>query len=95
MTTRSPVITDNKMARGKLKNLSNGNQDNLATSEPNSPTTLSSRLPNTLEKQNLSLKPYFWIMMEIFEKWRITPLNNYRRTRRNASKNYRKTQPNR
>ena len=61
-------ISDNKMAREQYKNPSNGNQDNLATSESSSPTTGASGFPNAPEKQDLDLKSYFMIMMEILEK---------------------------
>jgi len=44
------------MERGKLKNLSNGNQDYLASSEPSSPTTACTRYHNTAKKQDLDLK---------------------------------------
>ena len=44
------------MAKGNHKNLSNKNQDNLASSEPSFPTTVSPGYPNTLEKQDSDLK---------------------------------------
>ena len=56
------------MAKEKWKNLSNGNQGNLAISEPSFPTTASSGLPNTPEKEDSDLKSYLTMMMEIFEK---------------------------
>ena len=56
------------MARGKQKNLCNGNQDNLATSEPSFPIIASSRMPNTPEKEDSDLKSYLKMMMQIFEK---------------------------
>ena len=70
------------MARGKSKNLSNGNQDNLEASETSSPTTASSGFSNSPEKQDMDLKSYFRIMMGVLKKHMncLTPLNNYRRT---------------
>jgi gas vesicle protein len=56
------------MARGKYKNLSNRNQDYLASSEPSSPTTASSRYLNTLKKQDSDLKSNLMIMIEDFKK---------------------------
>jgi hypothetical protein len=47
---------DNQMARGKGKNISNRNQGYLASSEPSSPTTVSTGYPNTPEKQDSDLK---------------------------------------
>jgi DNA anti-recombination protein RmuC len=44
------------MAKGKCKNLTNRNQDYLATSEASSPTTASPRIPNTPQKQDVELK---------------------------------------
>jgi hypothetical protein len=41
------------MAKGKLKNLTNRNQDYLAPSEPSSATTESPGFPNTPEKQDM------------------------------------------
>ena len=67
LTTRTPIITDNKMARGKQKNLPNGNQDNLATPEPRSPTTGNSGMLNTPEKEDSDPKSYLKIIMEIFK----------------------------
>jgi hypothetical protein len=44
------------MARGKHKNISNGNQGYLASSESNSLTRASPEYSNTLEKQDSDLK---------------------------------------
>jgi hypothetical protein len=44
------------MVKGKHKNLTNRNQDYLASSEPNSPTTGSPGYPNIPEKQDVDLK---------------------------------------
>ena len=44
-TARPANTTDNQMARGKSKNTSNRNQGYLASSEPSSPTTVSSGYP--------------------------------------------------
>jgi len=43
------------MAKGKLKNLSNRNQDYLTSSEAGSPTTSSTEYPNT-EKTRFGFK---------------------------------------
>jgi len=48
------------MARGKHRNLSNGNQDYLASSEPSCPTKEDTGYPNTPEKQDLDLKSHFF-----------------------------------
>jgi hypothetical protein len=44
------------MAKGKCKNLTNRNQDYLASSEPSISTTASPGYPNTLEKKDSDLK---------------------------------------
>jgi hypothetical protein len=44
-TARSTNTGDNQMAKGKLKNISNRNQDYLASSEPSSPTTVNPGYP--------------------------------------------------
>jgi hypothetical protein len=59
---------DYQMAKGKCKNLTNRNQDNLASSEHRTPTTGSPGCPNTLEKQNLDLKLYLMMLVEDFKK---------------------------
>jgi len=56
------------MARGKHKNLSNRNQDYLASSEPSSPNTANVGYPNTPEKQDLDLKSHLIMMIEDFKK---------------------------
>jgi hypothetical protein len=52
------------MARGKHKNMSNRNQDYLATSEPSSPTTASPGYPSTPKKQDSDLKSHLIKMIE-------------------------------
>jgi hypothetical protein len=54
------------MAKGKCKNLTNGNQDYSSASEPSTPTTARPGYPNTPEKQDLDLKPYLMMMVEDF-----------------------------
>jgi hypothetical protein len=44
------------MAKGKHKNLSNRNQDYMASSEPSSPKTASPGYVNTWKKQDFDLK---------------------------------------
>jgi hypothetical protein len=50
------------MAGGMCKNISNKNQDYLASSEPNSPTIASAGYPNTPEKQDSDLKSLLMMM---------------------------------
>jgi hypothetical protein len=67
--TAKPITTrDNKMAKGKHKNISYGNQDYLASSEPSSPTTVNPGYPNTPKKQNSDLKSSPMMMIEEFKK---------------------------
>jgi hypothetical protein len=47
---------DNKMVKGKHKNLINRNQGYKLSSKPSSPKIASPRYPNTLEKQDLDIK---------------------------------------
>lgn len=73
------------MARGKPKNLSNRNQDYLASSEPSSPTKPNTGYPNTLENKDLDLKSHLMMTIEDLKK----DLNNslfkkYRRGWRNS-----------
>ena len=91
------------MVRGKGKNISNRNQGYLASPEPSSPITGSSRYPNTLKKLDPDLKSHLMMMIEDFKKDIITPLKKYRRTKvlkllkrkhKNPLKNCRKTQSN-
>jgi hypothetical protein len=56
------------MAGGKNKNRSNRNQDNLASSEPNSCTIASPGYTITPEKQDMDLKSLLMMMMEDFKK---------------------------
>ena len=56
------------MAKGKRKNLTNRNQDYLASSEPSTPTTSSPGYPNKSEKQDLDLKSYLMMLVEDFKK---------------------------
>jgi hypothetical protein len=50
------------MAKGKLKDFTNRNQDHLASSEPSSPTTVSPGHANTPEKQDEDLKSYLMML---------------------------------
>ena len=56
------------MAKGKHKNLTNRNQNYLASSEPSSPITASPGYPNTPEKQDVDLKSYLMMLIEDFKK---------------------------
>jgi hypothetical protein len=56
------------MAKSKHMNIANRNQEYLASSEPSSPTTASSRYPKTPEKQDVDLKSHLMMLIEDFEK---------------------------
>jgi hypothetical protein len=56
------------MVKGKCKNLTNRNQEYLASSEPSIPTTVSPRYPNTQEKQDSYLISYLMMLVEDFKK---------------------------
>jgi hypothetical protein len=56
------------MVKSKHKNLTNINQDHLASSEPSIPSTASHGYPNTQEKQDSDLKSYLMTMVEDFKK---------------------------
>jgi hypothetical protein len=95
------------MAKGKRKNLTNRNQDSLASSEPSTCTTVSHGYPTTLEKQDLYLKSYLMMLVKDFKKDTNNSLKEIQEntakqgevikeeTLKNPLKNYRKTQPNR
>ena len=63
-------ITDNKMARGKQKSMSQGNQDDLAIAELSSPITANIGMPNTPEKEDADLKSYLKTLIEILKQER-------------------------
>jgi hypothetical protein len=65
---RTSNTRDYQMVKGKYKNLTNRNQDYLASSEPSTPTTVSPGYPNTPEKQDLDLKLYLMMLVENFKK---------------------------
>ena len=56
------------MVKGKCKNLTNRNQDYLASSEPSTPNTASPGYPNTPKKQDSDLKSYLMMLVENFKK---------------------------
>jgi hypothetical protein len=72
------------MVKDKSKNISNRNQNYLATSEPNSPTTASPGCPNTPEKQGSDLKPY--LMMMMIEDFKKDVNNSLKEIQENTSK---------
>ena len=86
------------MAKGKLKNLTNRNQNHSPSSVPNTPTSVSPGHPNTREKLDSDLKPYLMMMVEdikkdfnkSFKKYRRTLLKSYKSLKKNK-----KTHPNR
>jgi hypothetical protein len=59
---------DNQMAGGKHKNISNRNQGDLASSEPNSPIIASHEYTITSKKQDSDLKSVLMMMTEVFKK---------------------------
>jgi hypothetical protein len=85
------------MAKGKLKNLTNRNQDHSPSSEPSTPTSASPRYPNTPEKLNPDLKAYCMMMVEDIKDFN----NSLKEIQENIVKDLqvlkknRKTQPNR
>ena len=56
------------MAKGKQKNLTNGNQDHSPSLESSTPTSPSPGHPNTTEKLDLDLKVYLMMMVEDIKK---------------------------
>ena len=56
------------MVKTKRKNLTNRNQDHLASSESSKPTTVSPGYPNKTEKQDSDLKSYLMMLVEDFKK---------------------------
>jgi hypothetical protein len=60
--------SNNQMAGGKHRNISNRKQSYLASAEPNSPTIARPGYPNTLEKQDSYLKSLLVTMIEDFKK---------------------------
>ena len=56
------------MAKGKLNNLPNRNQDHSPSLEPNTPTLPSIGHPNTPEKLDPDLKAYLMMMAEDIKK---------------------------
>jgi hypothetical protein len=54
--------------KGKHKNLTDRNQDYLASSKPSTLTTSSHEYPNTLVKQDLDIKSYLRMLVEDFKK---------------------------
>ena len=56
------------MTKGKLKNLTNRNQDLSPSSEPSTPTSASPGYPNTPEKVDPDLKGYLMMMVEDIKK---------------------------
>ena len=56
------------MVKTKRKNLTNRNQDHLASSEPIMPTRASPGYPNTPKKQDWDLKSYLIMLVEDFKK---------------------------
>ena len=56
------------MAKGRLKNLTNGNRDHSPSSEPSTTTSPTPGQPNTPEKLKLDLKAYLMMMVEDIKK---------------------------
>jgi hypothetical protein len=55
------------MAKGKHKNLTNRNQDYMASSEPSTPTTATPGYSNTWEKQDSDLKSDLMMLVEDYK----------------------------
>jgi hypothetical protein len=94
------------MAKGKLKNLTNRNQDYSPSSEPSTPTSPSPGYSNTPEKIEPDLKAYLMMMVEDIKKDfndslkeihenTAKQVENLKRKHKNPLKNCRKTQPKR
>ena len=66
--TRPTNTSENQMAKGKYRNVTNRNQGNMAASERNSPTTASPGYPNKPEKQDLDLKSLVMMLLEEHKK---------------------------
>jgi hypothetical protein len=56
------------MAKGKLKNLTNRNQDHSPSSEHSTPTSPSPGYPNTPKKLDPDLKAYLMMMVKDIKK---------------------------
>jgi hypothetical protein len=82
-TARTSNIRDYQMAKSKHKNLTNRNQDYLASSEPSTPTTVSPGYPNTPEKQDSDLKLY---MMTLVEDFKMDINNSLKEIQENTAK---------
>ena len=65
---RADSTRNNQMAGGKHKNISNRNQDYLASSEPNSSTTASPGYTITPEEQDLNVKSLLMLIMGDFKE---------------------------
>jgi chromosome segregation ATPase len=63
-----PNTRDFQVAKGKHKNLTNRNKDDLASSEPRTPTTTNRGYPKMPEKQDWNLKSYLMRLVEDFKK---------------------------
>ena len=80
-TARISNTTNNQMAKGKHKNLTNRNQNYLVPSEPSSPTTASPGFCKALEKQDVYLKSYLMMQIEDFNKDSNNSLNEMQENR--------------
>jgi hypothetical protein len=54
------------MEKDKCKNLTNRNQDQMASPEHRTPNTVNPRYPKTPEKQDSDLKSYLTMLVENF-----------------------------
>ena len=72
------------MAGGKCKNISNRNQDYLASSELNSPTIASPGYSITPEKQDSNLQSVLMMVVDDFKK-NINNSLKYKRTQVNSN----------
>jgi hypothetical protein len=67
-TSRTSKTRDYQLVKAKHKKLNNRNQDDLALSEPSTPTTARPAYLNTPEKQDSDLKSYVMLLIEDFKK---------------------------
>jgi hypothetical protein len=71
------------MAKGRLKNLTNKNQDHSPSSELSTPTSASPGHPNTPENLDPDLKAYLMMMVEDIKK---VVNNSLKETQENTAK---------
>jgi hypothetical protein len=78
-SSRPTNTRDIQMAKSKYKTISNRSPNTWASSEPNSPTTVSPKYTNTPENRESVLKSYLMMIRRIS----MTHLKKYRKTQVN------------